>query len=38
MPDTSKFVVTQDFNRLTRINFNARIAEASKKLVHKKNK
>ena len=30
MPDTSKFIVTQDFNRLTKINFNARMLKATR--------
>ena len=34
-PDTSKFAVTQEFNKLIKINFNAQMAEASKKLAIK---
>ena len=36
MPDTSKFIVTQDFNRLTKINFNARMLKASRNFAIKK--
>ena len=31
-PDTSKFIETQDFDRLTKIILNARTSEASKTL------
>ena len=31
--DTSKCFLTQDFNRLTKINFNTRIKEALKKKI-----
>ena len=34
--NTSKFIVTQNFNSLTKMNFNARMAEASKNLRTKK--
>ena len=34
--DTSKFIVTQDFNRLINMNFNSRTGEASKNLATKK--
>ena len=34
--DNSKFIVCQVFNRLTKVNFNARTAEASKKFGNKK--
>lgn len=33
IPNTTKFIVIQEFNRLTKIHFNARMAEASKKYV-----
>ena len=36
IPDTSNFIATQEFNRLTKIIFHARMAEASKKLATKK--
>ena len=36
IPDTSKFIVAQDFNRLIKIIFNVRIVEASKSLKNKK--
>ena len=36
IPDTSKFIVAQDFNRLIKIIFNVRMAEASKSLKNKK--
>ena len=32
IPDTSIFIETKDFNRLTKINVNARIEEASRNL------
>ena len=32
IPDTSNFIETEDFNSLTKINFDTRIAEASKNL------
>ena len=35
-PDTSKFIMSQYFNILRKINFNARMAEALKKLATKK--
>ena len=34
---TSRFIVTQDFNRLAKMNFGARVAEALKELAEKKN-
>ena len=36
IPDTSKFIVTQNFNRLTKIYFNARMEEALQNLAIKK--
>ena len=33
IPETSKFDLTQEFDKLTKIYFNARMAEASKNLV-----
>ena len=36
IPDTNKFIVTQDFNRLIKIIFNVRMAEVSKSLKNKK--
>ena len=30
--DTSKFILTQEFNRLTKINLNTRMKEASKRM------
>ena len=36
IPDTSKFIATQHFSRLTKIHFNARMTEESKKLATKK--
>ena len=36
MPDTSKSIVTQDFNRLTKINFDARMLKASRNFAIKK--
>ena len=38
IPDTSKFILTQDFNRLTKMNFNSRMAESSKNLATKKSR
>ena len=35
-PDTSKFILSQYFNILRKINFNARMAEALKRLATKK--
>ena len=32
IPDSNKFIVTQDFNRLTNTNFNLKMVEASKNL------
>ena len=34
--DTNKFIATKEFNRLTKINFNAKMAEAWKKLATNK--
>ena len=36
IPDTSKIIVTQNFNRLTKIYFNARMEEALQNLAIKK--
>ena len=36
MPNTSKFAMTQEFNRLAKVNVNARIAVASKNLATKR--
>ena len=36
IPDTIEFIVTQDFNRLTKMNFTARMAEALKNFATKK--
>ena len=33
IPNTTKFIVIQEFDRVTKIRFNARMAEASKKYV-----
>ena len=34
--DASKFIVTQDFNILTKVNFDVKVAEASKNVSAKK--
>ena len=34
IPNNSKFIMTQGFNRLTQINFNMKIAEESKNLTN----
>ena len=36
IPGTSKFVVIQELNRLTKISFNARMSELSKNIVTNK--
>ena len=36
MPNTSKFAMTQEFNRLAKVNVNARITVASKNLATKR--
>ena len=38
IPDNSKFIVTQYFNGLTKINVNARTTEVSKNLANKKSR
>ena len=38
IPDNSKFIVTQYFNGLTKINVNARTTEVSKNLAKKKSR
>ena len=36
IPDTNIFMVSQDFNKLTKINFDARLAKPQKNLKTKK--
>ena len=37
IPDANKFIVTRDFNRLTKLNFHASLAKAQKNFMIKKN-
>ena len=38
IPSTSKLIATRDFSRITKINFNVRMAEVSKNLAAKNHK